>query len=502
MRRSAFLLAFLLALPLLAGCAAFFEDDVVFDDAAQQAANAEKDIQEFYQALQQSIDKAPQAKTARKKKKRARTLTRYVDEVWLGDRPKFFMRGQQNLPDKIKRQRGLVFVSAVDLDIRLIASRISEMTGIPVQVRGSHIRNIKLIKRARLNYRGSLIGLLNVVANSFEASWSYDVKSRSLMFTRLMTRAFNFYAPPDETAFATPVVKTGEAKPRFLKAEAWRRIKRILTDVMPSGSRANISPEAGKITVTTTPPAMERVAQLIRVHNQYFTREVHLNVQVISFDLKDDLGAANRRRLNLPTLLKAAGLDSQKMPTDKSEDKKKLSQIELMNVDIGLIIAALRKIGKVSVLTITDTQTRDGKVTPISMTSQQAYLPRPEEVSTNETNAPTTITTGFSMRVRPRILPRARVQLDMSMSLRVLDQIKSLGADNNRVQIPEISTNSWAQETIIPNRATLLVAGFEHGGQKVGAARNQNALRALMIVLITPTIIEQTNAEEVSGAAG
>ncbi len=509
------LIVFFLAFVLLSGCAAYSFREIA-PPPSQEAVQKEKEQarskekrQVFYQALQQSLKERPQQKKQEKKKKAQRSLTRYVDKAWLGDESEFFTPGQQNLPDAITHQQELVFISAVDLKLKHISRRISEMAGIPVRVRTGHVGEIKLVKLARLNYRGALTGLLDVVASAFEASWSYDRKSRSLVFTRLMTRAFDFYAPPDGVAVALPVLDSraaGEAaSPLLAEGKRWQGIKRILASVMPSGSRIYLSPEAGKITLTTTPPAMQQAAKFIRAHNRYFIREIHLNVQVLSFDVSGGRSFSDRGRLNLPALLEAIGLDSQIPLLDEDKKSKKPPQIKLADVGTDVIIAALRKVGKVSVLTITDTRTRDGKVIPIKTISQRAYLPRPTAAAASGSAAsgsaasPATITTGFSMNLRPHILPRDRVQVDMSMSLRLLSRLKSLGAGNNRVQIPEISTSSWAQETVIPDGTTLVVSGFEHDVVKVEADVKSNVeadkveSRKVIIILITPTIVDRSD---------
>ena len=245
---------------------------------------------------------------------------------------------------------------------------------------------------------------------------------------------------------------------------------------MPEGSQIDLSPEVGKITVTTTPSAMRRVAQLIEERNRYFTREIHLNVQVLSFDVGGSQSLLDQGRLDMAALLEVIGLgDTMPMPSSKppaatppvdgqaAAAKSVDAQPEIKLTDIGVdkIVGALRKIGKISVLAITDTRTRDGKITPIKSTSQRAYLPRPTAVG-GAANPPTIVTTGFSMNLRSRVLPHDRVQVNMSMALRMLSQLKSLGAAANQIQVPEISTRSWAQETIIPDGSTLLVSGFEH----------------------------------------
>ena len=523
------LIAFYLAFVLLSGCALFSfseeeEEETLAQQAERQAATAkEKERQGFYQALQSSIKDKPQKKIVKKKKKARQPLTRYVDKVWLGDKSEFFTSGQQNLPDTITHQQELVFTSAVDLDIHHIANRIAEMAGMPVLAKAGYVKGIKLVERARLNYRGSLIGLLNVVASAFEASWSYDRKSRSIIFTRLTTRAFDFYAPLDEIAAAMPVVgKSAAASTGILRGKGWGNIKNILTSVMPEGSQIDLSPEVGKITVTTTPSAMRQAAQLIEARNRYFTREIHLNVQVLSFDVGGSQSLLDQGRLDMAALLDVIGLgDTMPMPSSKppaatppadgqaaaAKSANEQPEIKLTDIGVDKIVGALRKIGKISVLAITDTRTRDGKITPIKSTSQRAYLPRPTAVG-GAANPPTIVTTGFSMNLRSRVLPHDRVQVNMSMALRMLSQLKSLGAAASQIQVPEISTRSWAQETIIPDGSTLLVSGFEHdqlqsgaGVQEIQAGQDVQApqeiredkeskSREIIIILITPTIVD------------
>ena len=374
------LIALYLAFVLLSGCALFESleegEESLAQQAEQKAAIAkeakEKERQGFYQALQSSLKDRGKKRITKKKKKARQPLTRYVDKVWLGDKSEFFTSGQQNLPDTITHQQELVFTSAVDLDIHHIANRIAEMAGMPVLAQAGYVKGIKLVERARLNYRGSLTGLLDVVAKAFEASWSYDPKSRSLIFTRLTTRAFDFYAPLDEIAAATPVVSESvAASTEIMRGKGWGSIKNILTSVMPEGSKVDLSPEVGKITVTTTPSAMRQAARLIAERNLHFTREIHLNVQVLSFDVKGSQSLLDKDRLDLAALLEVIGLgDTMPMPpaaTPPADDQaaaatpKAQPEIKLIDIGVKKIVGALRKIGKISVLAITDTRTRDGK---------------------------------------------------------------------------------------------------------------------------------------------
>ena len=502
------------------------------------ALNAADDTTERHKnIIRQKRDVLQQDLQAQKK----REIVTYVDKIWLGDTPRPFTNSRRQLPIKILGEKQVTLVTALPVDLKEVSKKIHIISGIKVEVEGNSappLASALQQSRQKIRYDGDLQGLLNVVADSFNAHWVYNDVSDTIYFTQMVTRIFDFYAPPNMISVSSSVSSGGGggeggeggegggggggagsiSYSQSSSFDEWEDIQAAITNILPQNSRISLSKSTGKITITTSPRVMERVAEIIRKRNEYFTKQIHLGVQVLEFTVTGtDAFGVNLRNFNLGAFLQVAlrntlGFDVFSLATGNLGLPDNANSFTYTPrggaANSSAVISALSTYGKVSILTTADTRTRNGKPTPIQSTSTRGFLESVQTTTaddgTQTTNfTPGSITTGFFMNVRPRVLDRERVQVDMSVAINTLNRIVSFGSGDTAVQQPDTSTQSFTQETIIPNKSTLIISGFERASNEVdrggsghpdnfllGGRRTADIRRSMIIILITPTIVK------------
>ena len=486
-------------------------------------------------------------------KDKSRQIVRYENAIWIGDTARAFRNSTRPLPSKILDQRQVTLVTALPVDLQTAAYKIKEVTGLKVYVEQERTQAASIAVSPpshKILYDGDLRGLLNAVAHAFDAHWIYDGGEDTITFTRFITKTFDFYAPPNTISTSAAVSSGGgggggdgaaadggdgggggggSASISFDQSASlneWEDIQAAIQNLLPANSNISLSPSIGKITVTTTPAVMRKVAAIIKERNDYFTEQIHLGVQIIEFTLNsEDNYGLNLENLNAAEIimkifdLSGIGLTSFSLATGALiEGGTAANTITYQGSGQGTdaggtrdsFISALSTYGNVGILTTADTRTRNGKPTPIQSTQTRAYLAsvqttvQGDQAGTQVTNyTPGEVTTGIFMTLRPRILDRERVQVDISLNIDTFLSIESFGTGENAVQQPETATQSFMQETIIPNGHTFIMAGFERktdrtdrrgtghpdniilGGQRFGRTE-----RSMVIILVTPTIIK------------
>ena len=438
----------------------------------------------------------------RPKKNKPKRLIDFKSKAWLGDQVSLLRKGQTNLPRDLTRFHDVVFVAPF-VNLNQIADELSKITGIATQIRQNHIADIALIERATLRYRGPIKGLLNIIANQFEAHWFYDPLERQLVFERLITRQLDYYAfapaPPSPNELSLDKVSAQNSASRLTRSPThqpiydWRDIQNALKKALPLGSRVAIAPNLGKITITTTPPAMMKAIHIVNDFNQQLLNQIHLNVEIIQVKIPQKLredGKASApsapshilRQLIQKLQLAGSGARTQNRSFSSTRPQK-------INGDRGKIFQTLSQLGEISTIARSNHFIRNGQSLPMT-----AIVKRTHPLFANDAQSQNKDKSGQSsdlqsfdwgleldMRLHPLIIPRRRVKVDFGAHLQSLD-ITSL--DKNGLEKAEKLTLFWKQEAIIPDKATLLISGFETGDNALGSSH-------MMIILITPHIIGQ-----------
>lgn len=269
------------------------------------------------------------------------------------------------------------------------------------------------------------------------------------------------------------------------------------------------SPATGSISVTDTPDALERVARFMEEQNRTMSRQVMINVTVLSVTLSDQDSYGIDWTAVYQTLGTQFGLANTFAPTltnPVSFSAAVLSPNSRAN-GTKAMIAALSEQGKVRRKTSASVTTLNNQPVPVQVATQQGYLASISTTNTANVGSqtsltPGTVTTGFNMTLLPHVLDDGTVLMQFYTnlsSLIALQQVSSGGNNPLQIQTPEIDTRNFLQRVAMKSGATLVISGYEGTNDNLtqrGVGKAQNYLagggfnagrsRDIIVILITP----------------
>ncbi len=431
-----------------------------------------------------------QKRASLKKGSSPHSSTRFVNSAWLGDRAERSLHGQSSLPASLRRFHDLTFITP-SMALDSIARALSAQIATPIEILAEKPSKLALIDKKGIRFKGKLRDLLNLLATSFDAMWHYDRYKKKIFFTRVLTREVDFFVGAGAERFVKKIsASAGTASSgassfstdRQILLDPWQELRRELEKQLPLGSAISFSPTSGKIILKTTPRALYAAIDLIERRNRFLQKQIYFNVQLLELTIPEEQEGRGALPLSLVALLRLA--DEGKVISGGGDESatpllelSPLARSGKGKTSIEILLEALGKIGTLSVLTSTNSWTRNGKAIPIRETSEHTYV---SQVKGGDI-VPANLETSFYLNLLPLVLPRGRVQVDLSVALKSLHQMRNYGVGENKIQLPQVSTKTWTQEAIIPNKATLLLSGFE-------VRRRANGSHVMMIILITPQI--------------
>lgn len=197
-------------------------------------------------------------------------------------------------------------------------------------------------------------------------------------------------------------------------------VKSMLT---PNVGRMALSRSSGGLTVTDTQETLDRVSDYIADLNVFATKQVLLNVKVLSVTLSDD----NQYGINWDAVYQSvAGRYGLKLSSalTGSADAVRGGVSILQNTNSrfsgsDVIVSALAKEGRVSVVSQPSVTTLNLEPVPVQVARQVSYLERVElgqtaQVGSTTSLTPGSVTTGFNMMLLPHILDDSETVLPTS----------------------------------------------------------------------------------------
>ena len=111
---------------------------------------------------------------------------------------------------------------------------------------------------------------------------------------------------------------------------------------------------------------------------------------------------------------------------------------------------------------------------------------------------PGEVTTGFAMTVIPHIMDGRRVVLQYTVNLSSLDDLSEFRSGDSTIQLPKVSTRSFAQRMSLRMGQTLVLAGFEQeldardtAGGILGFGKNREYRKTMIIIAHRLNTIEK-----------
>ncbi len=386
-----------------------------------------------------------------------------------------------------------------------------------------------------------LEGLLDLVTARFGLSWRKMGRSVSIFY--LDTKTFNFYAIPSATEMQS-VIQSGTSVAAGISnggsgdssasgslsgtmgsnQTTAVELKTSITDdlaknvqsmLTPGVGRMAISSATGTLTVTDTPEVLARVESYLEDQNRNLTKQVLLNVKVLSVTLtnKDSLGID--WNLVYQSLTNKFGFSFKSAgELDPSANSGAISILDNATGRAGqfagtsLIVQALSQQGKISMITSPSVTTLNLQPVPVQVARQTSYLASVQSTNTAQVGittalTPATVTTGFNMNLLPYVMPDRRLLLQYSINLSALRRLRSVTSGNSTIEIPEIENRIFSQKVRLKSGETLVLSGFEQstdGGSQAGVGEKNNILLGgssmaerrhdVIVVLITPIVLD------------
>ena len=386
----------------------------------------------------------------------------------------------------------------------------------------------------RIHYaNGNFKGLLDTAAARFGVSWKYA--DGVIHFYHTDSRTFQISTIPGDSTFNATVASgatsvggvsggagggagggSGGSSVTANNSQNTAVVSRLsiygsmentVKAMLSAYGKVVTSPATGSITVVDTPDSLDRVAAYIDNENKAMSRQVVINVTVLSVSLSnaDDYGI--NWNLVYKSLNQQYGITSA-LPVSV-DDNSFFAGVVGNSKFAGTtaVINALSKQGKVRRQTTASVITLNNQPVPVQVAKQTSYLQSSQttvvsQVGTTTTLVPGSVTSGFNMSILPHVLTNGTVLLQFSTDISSLRRIREVQSGTSKIESPEIDTRNFLQRVSMKSNETLIISGFEQTDdnldrQGVGDARNYalgggykaGTSKESIVILITPTTL-------------
>lgn len=354
--------------------------------------------------------------------------------------------------------------------------------------------------RLEVSYTGSLRGLLDTIASLFGYGWDYDAKTNRITFSATQVRTFTLQAAPGAVSYDSQLsnksrertggtsiggsginstvssgdtaAQTAQINKTKLDFDIWREVEAGIKALLSKKGTVSINQAAGTVTVRDSYVRLRDVSAYIDAMNQRLSRQVAITVRVWALELAD----ASSGGINLQALFEN---DNVSIIAGSLTDAGSAASAAVSVVHGKLkgstgTIKALREWGRATQLTSAGGLLMSNQPLPVLAIKRHAYLAG-MSLSTSDYNqtseiTPGEVTTGFAMTIIPHILQDRRVILQYNITLSALDAMDEIDKGEVYVQLPQVSTRSFAQRSKMKMGQTLVLAGFEQSRQTANNA--------------------------------
>lgn len=426
------------------------------------------------------------------------------------------LRQTANLIQSVTGIRTIVNENAANPNAGAGASTDSKAANGFLPINGREVRGSKMI------WQGALDDLLNQVADNFDAGWSYD--GASITLNQEITKTFMLHALATVVSDTSKVESgsssggSGGSLPSVTTSgttelKVWDEVKSVVDSMVSGRGRATYSPSTGTITVTGNPSAISRVEDYLRFQNEMRLRRISVSVKVLELTLAQSVRTEVSTTQLLENILSNNTDLSISSGTGTGLSAAFIKGAQTNNDDISTTLEASKDVDRVSIVHSGAVVTLSDQPAPLQVGRQISYLARRSSTSSTtdtagtETLEPGTVDIGLIMNILPRVVEDDRVMLRLNVALTDTDQpFPTFPADpdaTNSIQLPEVDTTGFQQNTVLRNGETLVLAGFERNenstaddgvpgfGYLLGGSRERTTSRQVTVMLITANILPE-----------
>ncbi|MFC7518879.1 PilN family type IVB pilus formation outer membrane protein [Herbaspirillum sp. GCM10030257] len=389
----------------------------------------------------------------------------------------------------------------------------------------------------RITYNnGNFKGLLDMVTARFGVYWKYA--DGAIQFFHTDSRTFQINAIPGDSSFTANVTSgatstggvsggatagatggvggggnTGVTANNSQNTAVTSRlsvyssIEKAVSAMLSAHGKVVASPATGTMTVVDTPDALDRIASFIESENKALSRQVVINVTVLSVNLSNadeygidwDLVYRNlSQRYGIHNTFAAS-------PSSTGFSAGILSTSSSKFAGSSVLISALSEQGKVRRQTTASVVTLNNQPVPVQVAKQTSYLQSSQTtitalVGSTTTLTPGNVTSGFNMSILPHVLANGTVMLQFSTDISSLRGIRPVESNGSKIETPEMDTRNFLQRVAMKSNETLIISGFEQTDDNLderGVGQPKNFLfgggykavsgKEVIVILITPT---------------
>ena len=325
----------------------------------------------------------------------------------------------------------------------------------------------------------------------------------------------------------------------------WDEIKDVLTSMLGGVGSVVLSPALGTVTVSTTPEIMQTIASYVGQENARMSRQIAVNIEVynVSISKNEDFDVTFSSFIRKLGTFGPLSLSSAALPTRvTSTDTMASANVAILNQGAGHtsvtdVFQALSAVGNTTRVAQYPFMTLNNRPVSVRVGRDITYVASTQaNTAASGTGTTTTVTAtagqineGVSIQIGPRLLDDGRILLEYALSsseLQSLDTfnsgcgvIGSTSADgttctggttgSSTLQLPTTITRNFAQQAVLRSGSTLIIGGvnqkqIQQNSQGVGDPFNfmlgggssDADVDTMMLVVITPQVIEQPVAEQ------
>lgn len=354
-----------------------------------------------------------------------------------------------------------------------------------------------------VSYTGAFGGLLDLVAGRMGVSWKYE--DGNVVFYYLETKRFDIQ-PADAKYDLTGTVTSGLSNATGTDSgngggtsssgvsgsggstmsstvtmgnSLYKDLKQTVESMLTPGvGRLSLNATTGTLMITDVPDVVRRVGEYLDDENSTLSRQVILKVvtYTVNSEVNDTLGIDWNlvwKSLNGNYGIKLANTNSG-MSTDSITggfnvlDTATGSAAQFAGSSI--LLDALSKQVKVSDVKTNTILTTNMAAAPILIGQQTTYLKKVTSTpyttgnttTFQQTLEPGSVTTGTNITILPKILKDSdRIMLNMFMDISNLKQLRPISSESEKIEGPDLDTNSLQNRIWLKPGQTIVMSGFE-----------------------------------------
>lgn len=518
-----------------------------------------QEVNETVTSNKRSVDEALQKVTPTNKISQTLTID---DRPWFGSRAVPMTNGQP-LPVQFQQSDSLVLTFPGPVDLRSLARIIEGATNMRTSVgnviatggtgggvaaaaglggeegpvEGFVPAGADPVSGGRYVWQGRLSDLLNQASDYFNADWTYD--GTMVRFNQTVTRTFMLHALAVNLDANSSIESGGSESggsgggsggdsggstggdisiDSSASIKIWDEMQQSVSTLLGDNGKAAFSPSTGAITVTGTPEGVRRVEDYLNQQNAMRLRRVLVAVKVLSVVIRNelDLGVESTGVLNnmlkgvFPDLqLQTGGADGVAIGTTDyvvtdpvSGDLVRVGEDSLLSsITASELVERASIVHSGSIVTLSDMPA------PLQVGRQITYLARTSSSASDGSSSvslePGTVDVGLMMTVLPRIVDTNKILMRASISITdAQTPFRSFGPTGNQIEVPEVETTGFMQNSVLTSGETLVLAGFEKntdantddgvpGLSLLGGTRSSDRAREVTVLMITGQILPE-----------